>query len=358
MAESRPWDIPSSWAPALEAARAGGVFLLIGAVDSGKSVLAAVLANAALEAGRVAAVVDADTGQSSIGPPTCIGMARLPQPIGCLEDLAAEAIDFVGSSSPVGHLLAAAAGAHAMAAAAHHLGAETIVVDTTGLISGGVARALKAAKIQLLAPDYLLAVQAEDEVEHLLAPYKRRASPRILRVTRSRRVKTRTREERAARRQRRFSGYFAGASSCELVWDNLPMENTAWTTGEPAPGHIRAYAEERLGCEVLHAESRAGGLVLIVSGRPDAEGLRALGRDFGGARAIDAAALHHLLVGLLGERGETLGLGILEKVDFRGRRLTIYTPVQGDRARGLRLGSVRLARDGTELGWNDPADLG
>jgi hypothetical protein len=29
-----------------------------------------------------------------------------------------------------------------------------------------------------------------------------------------------------------------------------------------------------------------------------------------------------------------------------------------ERAKGLRLGSLRLARDGTELGWNDPGDLG
>jgi polynucleotide 5'-hydroxyl-kinase GRC3/NOL9 len=343
----------------LEAARAGGVLLIIGAVDSGKTTLAAVLASAAAEAGRVAAVIDADTGQSSIGPPTCISMARLSRPVTGLEELRADAIEFVGSPSPVGHLLAAAAGAHVMARAAREAGAETLVVDTTGLISGGVARALKSAKVQLLRPDYLIALQTEDEVEHLLAPYRHRASPRIIRLSRSRRVKVRTRDERAARRQRRFAAYFARGRSIEVAWDQVPMENTAWTTGEPAPGHIRSYAEERLECEVLHAESRADGLLVIVSGRPNAEGLRSLGRGFGGtARAIDAAVLDHLLLGLLGERGETLGLGILENVDFRARRLSVFTPAPLERVRALRLGSVRVARDGTELGWNDPGDLG
>jgi polynucleotide 5'-hydroxyl-kinase GRC3/NOL9 len=360
MTQPQPvWDVPASWAPALEWARAGGTLLLIGGVDSGKSTLAAVLASAAFETGRAAAVVDADTGQSCLGPPACVGMARLSQPIRRLDDLSAEAIDFVGSSSPVGHLLQAAASARAMAAAARGLGAETLIVDTTGLISGGVARALKSAKIRLLDPDVLVAVQAEDEVEHLLAPYARRERPQILRLHRSRRVKPRTREQRAARRQARFGGYFAGGRAVEVKWDLLPVENSAWTAGETAPGHVRAFAEERLGREVHHVELRADGLLVIVSGRPDAAILRSLAADFGGARAIDAGVLDHLLVGLLGGRGETLGLGILESIDFRSHGLTIFSPVaEIERAKGLRLGSLRLARDGTELGWNDPGDLG
>lgn len=354
-----PWDIPSSWSPALDAARAGGTLFLIGGVDSGKSTLAAILANAAFDAGRATAVVDADTGQSDIGPPTCIGMARVTAPVRSLEDLPAEALDFVGSSSPVGHLLNAAASAHAMALAARATGAETIIVDTTGLISGGVARALKSAKIRLLDPDVLIALQAEDEAEHLLAPYARRPRPRVIRLRQSRRVKPRTRDQRTARRQAKFRAYFAAARAVAVTWDHLPMDNTAWTTGEPAPGHVRAFAEERLECEVHHAEVRADGLLLIVSGRPSAAGLGSLAQDFGGAaRAIDTSVLDHLLVGLLGERGETIALGILEAVDFRARTLTIYTPaLEPEAAKGLRLGTVRLARDGTELGWIDPGDI-
>ena len=360
MPESRPaWDIPSSWSPALEAARAEATLFLIGGVDSGKSTLAAILANAAFEAGRTTAVVDADTGQSDIGPPTCVGLGRLTSAIHDLEELSVERIDFVGSSSPVGHLLNAATSAYAMTLAARQLGAETIIIDTTGLISGGVARALKSAKIRQLDPDFLIALQAEDEVEHLLAPFARRQRPGIIRLRQSRRVKPRTREQRTARRQAKFRSYFADSRVLELKWDQAPMDNTAWTTGETAPGHIRAFAEERLECEVHHAESRADGLLLIISGRPGAAALRSLGQDFGGAaRAIDVGVLDHLLAGLLGARGETLALGILESIDFRTRRLSVFTPLAEIAAvKGLRLGTVRVARDGTELGWIEPGDI-
>jgi polynucleotide 5'-kinase involved in rRNA processing len=130
------------------------------------------------------------------------------------------------------------------------------------------------------------------------------------------------------------------------------MENSPWTNGETVPGHLFAYAEECVACEVLHAERRADGIVLIVRGRPEAEGLRALRESFGGTpHVIEAGSLENLVVGLLGERGETLAIGILERVDFRKQRMAVYTPL-GDAGlvRGLRLGSLRIGRDGTQLG--------
>jgi len=359
MPDPPPWDIPPSWTPALDAARAGGTLFLIGGVDSGKSTLAAILANAAIEAGRTTAVVDADTGQSDIGPPTCVGMARVVDPIHSLDTLPADAIDFVGSSSPVRHLLGATASAYAMTAAARETGADTIIVDTTGLISGGVARALKSAKIRLLDPDIVIVLQSESEAEHLLTPYAHRSRPRIVRLRQSRRARSRTRDQRAGRRQAKFREYFADGREAVIEWDQVPMDNTAWTTGEPAPDHVRAFAEERVECEVHYAEARADGLLLIVSGNPSAAGLRSLSPDFGGpARAIEVGVLDRLLVGLLGDRGETLALGIIEAVDFRSRTLTIFTPLTAlAAAKSLRLGAVRLTRDCSELGWIDPADL-
>lgn len=361
MGEARhSWEVPASWEHALAAARQGGTLLLVGSVDAGKSTLAAILAREAWRAGRATAVVDADVGQASIGPPTCVSVGLVTQEIERLDDLAPEAVDFVGSPSPMGHLLQCATSAAVMVAAAGRAGAETIVVDTTGLISGPAARALKSAKIRLVGADAVIALQTEDEVEHLLAPYAHRARPRVLRLGRSRRVKERSREERTARRQERLGAYFANGGVFQARWSDLPMESTAWTTGEPVPGHVRAHAEELLGCEVVYAERRADGVFVVVSGRPDQGGLRALGEGFGGtARACEVGSLENRLVGLLGEEGDTLALGILESMDFRARRLTIYTPLKDPaQARGLRMGAVQVARDGTQLAWNESGDVG
>jgi polynucleotide 5'-hydroxyl-kinase GRC3/NOL9 len=304
--------------------------------------------------------VDADVGQASFGPPACVSLAHVTTPINSLQELTAEAMEFVGSASPAGHLLQCATGVALLRRAALAGGAETVIVDTTGLIAGPLGRALKSAKVRLLNADALIAVQADDEVEHLLAPYARRSLPRIIRLPRSRRVKARTREERTAHRQMKLGAYFAQGRPFEVPWDSLPMESTAWTTGEPVPGHVLSHAEERLGCEVLHAERRPDGLFLIVDGRPEADRLRALGDGFGGtATACEKACLDHRLLALLGEGGETLALGILDSVDFRARRLTIFTPLADTaRARALRMGAIQVGRDGAQLAWNDPRDLG
>jgi len=353
--DHRQWDIPPSWQPALEAARAGGTLFLIGESDSGKSTLAAVLANEALAAGRSVAVVDADVGQSNVGPPACVGLADVSRKFDSLSDLSAKAIDFVGACSPAQHLLQAAASTAALVSSARQGGAETIVVDTTGLVSGGVARALKGAKIRLVEPDTLIALQEEDEVEQLLAGYRSRSKPQVLRLRRSRAVKPRSREERAARRQRSFAGYFSEARTVALSWDDAPVENSAWTNGEPVPGHMRAYAEECVACEVFHMEHHPEGVFLIVNGRPDPNGLRDLGNSFQGrALVVEQASLQNLLVGLLDEGGATCALAILEEVDFRQRRMGLYTPLADEGAvRGVRLGSIQLARDGTQLGTVD-----
>ena len=354
------WDIPPSWQPALEAVRAPGVVMVLGASDAGKSTLAAVLANAAVEAGRDVAIVDSDVGQSSIGPPTCVSMARVSRPVTALSDLHAEGLDFVGTPSPVGHLLGFVASAAAMVQAARATGAETVLVDTTGLVEGPIAWALKGNKLRLIDADVVVALQHADEVEHLLAPYRRRARPRVLRLTASRQVRPRSREQRTANRQRAFASYFAGGRAVALDWKRLAMENTAWTTGEVLPGHLQAHAETVLGCEVLHAERGSEGLFLITSGPPERAGLQELQDSYGRAtRTVEVALLQHLLVGLLGESGETLSLGILEHVDFRAQRLEVFTPLgETPRVCALRLGSIQIDREGTQLAWLDPGDLG
>ncbi len=353
------WDVPSAWEPARACARAGGTLVLLGASDTGKSTLAVALAEEARQAGRLPMIVDADLGQSTIGPPACVGLARIARPISSLSDLAAEELDFVGSTTPFGNLLNTLAGIQALVRRARVEGAETLIVDTTGLVSGSAGRALKAAKLRLVEADVAIALQRGAELEHLLAPYRTRLRPHVIRLRPSSSVQTRDRVERQEYRQRRFSAYFSAGRAITLDWKRAPVENSPWTAGEPLPGHLRRHAADLLGQEVPYGERGAEGVLLITAG-PVAERQRAeLETSFGLSRILRADLLDHLLVGLLGSQGETLALGIVEHVDFPTRSLTIFTP-QEDAAevRGLRLGLLQLARDGTQLATVHAAELG
>ncbi|UCH33829.1 MAG: hypothetical protein JSV65_14860, partial [Armatimonadota bacterium] len=209
--------------------------------------------------------------------------------------------------------------------------------------------------VELLRPRHVVALQRKDEAEHLLAPYRKRDDPRIWRLPVSRSVKARERNERKAKRERQFAAYFRQARQHELAWDDVGLEQTTWLTGELAPGHIAAYVEEVVEGEVLYAERVEAGIFAIVKRLPGAAH-RTIKGDEMDIRAVDAGLLDNLLVGLMDGSGRALGVGILTRVDFKQRRLTIDAPIDDlGQVRALRLGSMRVSPDGTELGHGEIA---
>lgn len=351
-------DLAAGWQQALDdIAASGGVCMVVGQVDAGKTTFCSVLAAQAIRAGVTVALVDADPGQSDIGPPAAVGMAIIKDArrLEDLESIPADALSFVGTTSPGGHLLQLTVAAHDMVARARAAHVKLIIVDTTGLVDGGIGRSLKAAKVELLRPRHLVALQRKDEIEHLLAPYRKRGEPQVHRLRVSRRAEARDRDERKAKRERQFAAYFAGARSHTLAWDDVGLEQTAWRSGNPVPGHIAAYVEELTEAETLHAERVETGIFAIVKGMRGAAHRSIKGEELE-VRAVDAQLLENLLVGLIDASGHTLAIGILTRVDFKGRRFAIRAPVTSmERVCGLRLGSMRVSVDGFELGHGEIA---
>jgi len=159
-----------------------GVCLILGAVDTGKTTLAVALAKRVAGRQRVG-IIDADVGQSHIGPPTTVGWAVIDSPQVDLSQLAAAGIAFVGNVTPVGHLLQMTAG---IAQGAEELSRVTklIIVDTPGFIRGPAAAALWWTVHQILKPGLILAVQRSDELSDILVGLK--FSPRPLRQAQGR----------------------------------------------------------------------------------------------------------------------------------------------------------------------------
>ena len=89
------------------AARDAHTVLFIGGLESGKSTLARATGAFALHLGRTVAYLDADVAQKTVGPPATVGLKHIREP----DDLTfermadADALGFVGSTSPQGHLL-------------------------------------------------------------------------------------------------------------------------------------------------------------------------------------------------------------------------------------------------------------
>jgi polynucleotide 5'-hydroxyl-kinase GRC3/NOL9 len=364
-----PLDIPARWKQELPRITARpATCLVLGEVDTGKSTFCALLASAAFsatgslpepgqgsasggQAGSRVAVVDADIGQSDIGPPACVSFGILQGPIEALEQVPPLGADFVGATSPVGRLLQTATATAIVTRAARSADADFIVIDTTGLVHGESARVLKAAKVALVDPDMIIALQRENEIEHLLAPYSRRSRPAVVRLPVSRAVEKKTWEERKARRERKFAQQLAHGKPVEFSLRSLPVEGSFWVTGNALPGHWVSHLEEVLGCSVLYAERSDQGILAIVD-QADADTMELVRRraNQAGVLVRSTAEFKNLLAGLLDDSGATLDIGVTLNMDFRKQAAVIHTGLDtAAKVACLRLGYMRLAPDGREI---------
>jgi polynucleotide 5'-hydroxyl-kinase GRC3/NOL9 len=349
------------WQAGLEVAlTARSLVVLLGATDTGKTTMAVRLAREAMERGLRVGVIDADVGQSEIGPPGTVGLALPDIPAASASDWRPSALAFVGATTPVGRMLDVVVGARRMADEARRRGAEIIIVDTSGLVRGAVALRLKLAKLEVLQPSTILALRRGRELDPVLrlVPAACRAGLVTLPVPET--VRPKPPGLRRARRAAHFLQYLKEARLHEIDTQRVLTADGWLFTGRPlAPGVLKAAAAG-LGLEVLHGEQTPDGIHLVTRGAAS-RGRRAILPDLFGSRRITctpATVFQNLLVGLLEEGGRLAEIGILQNVDFARGLLRVLSPLRSEGAlRVLRYGRLRLRPDGTEIGPVRPGDL-
>ncbi|HLZ33246.1 MAG TPA: Clp1/GlmU family protein [Nitrospira sp.] len=300
---------PHTWTEASEALTGDpGIAVVIGASDSGKTTWVSAATRQLVQAGKLpVAIVDADIGQSTIGPPTTVALAILQESLTSdfrVDRLPSHSLFFVGSVSPPGHLLQILAGTKRLVDAAIRSGVGTVLVDTTGLIDQGPGFQLKLRKIELLGPRHLMALQRGKELEPLLAVVAGRPGLRIHRLEVAPSARARTPAERARYRADRFAAYFAMAHTLVLEAEQLSIL---------APPGGRSWVKTASASPLLQPSLLC---------REDLTGL---------------------LVGLHDSANDTLGLGVFEELSQDCRYISIRTPLDEAAAiRILQLGSIYL----------------
>lgn len=329
----------------------GGLVLLLGASDSGKTTLARWLLDELAAAGRQVAFLDGDIGQSSLGPPATVGLALVSAGL-TPPSLDLIALRFVGAVSPAKEILPLVVGLKRLADKAYGLGAEILVVDTTGLVVGSTGRRLKSHKIDLLAPTHLIALQREDELEPILCLFEGKKQIAISRLPISPAVIPRTPQARREYRAQRFSDYLRGSSLLEFTLFDVAVQGRWMQGGRLLEGAELQVLSKELQTPVLGGECGQDEAFLLTQGVALPEGLAVVKRHLGVSllRIVEFEASRGLLLGLADEENELVALGLLEELDLAAGRVVCLTPC-GERARvrTIHFGSIRLDPSGEDL---------
>jgi len=130
----------------------------------------------------------------------------------------------VGDTTPRRHMLPMLVGAFRLRQAASQGEEPPVVYDTCGLIDpvqGGVS--LKLAKIDLLQPRLLIALQRDEELEPLLAPLRSSQRVQLVELPVAAQARPKDQLARQAYRRGQFARYFAEAQELSLSWNRLAV---------------------------------------------------------------------------------------------------------------------------------------
>lgn len=355
-------DPSGPWAAAISRAlERKGTVLLLGAPDRGKTTLARELLLRAFtqQLGRVA-LLDGDVGQGEVGPPGTAALATVHAAFETLGELKPERLAFVGSTSPPGHMLPLVTGIRRLADEARRRETAVLVVDTSGLVEGALARTLKQAKVDTLRPETVLALQAGEEMEGVLRLVESGSTAEVIRLPPYPGVRPKPPGLRRARRAARFYHHLQRARTFEIPSSQVSLSHSWLFNGRTLPAHRQRELAAILQTEPIHSEETVDALYLLVRRPPAPAVVAALQEELRGRRAVvvPAYVFQNLLVGLVEQDGNVADIGILQGVDFQRRLLTILTPLNHiGMIRQVRLGRLRLRPDGSEIGTVRPGDL-
>jgi polynucleotide 5'-hydroxyl-kinase GRC3/NOL9 len=330
-------EISGKWEETLEQIGKGpGTVLVLGASDTGKSTIARFLVKGLVEKGLRVGYVDADIGQSTLGPPATIGMALLRG----REDLKGEvpvSLHFVGAISPQGYQLPHLVGLRRAVDEAGQGGAEIILVDTTGMVSGEAAVELKYQKVLLLSPGYLLLLQRGRELEPLLRIFLKIGGFKLIKLGVSGRVKKKTREERVRYREESFRRFFQGSRVLGFPRGEVILRGRGFGAGRIMnPGDLKMW-ESYLGTRIFYGERAPRKLSLLTQDDiTSADSFKARSRlEISSLHLVSQDVLIGKLVGLISDGHYPDSLGIFRGLSFESGQFQLYT--SRDEAEGVRL---------------------
>ncbi len=194
---------------------------MIGGGDAGKTTLCTFLANSLIREGKRVAVVDADIGQTDLGPPTTTAAGEVTRHLVNLSQVDASERLFVGLTSP-GRLKGKVIRCVQRLVASHAGPEKLVIVNTDGWVTGSEAVNYKVQMLNELNPDIALGIGSNGDIPEILQAGNLATllvgSPDI--------IKERTQVDRRELRALGYQKYLAGASVKTLRLDRIELQDS------------------------------------------------------------------------------------------------------------------------------------
>ena len=201
-----------------------GLCLILGSTDTGKTTLIAALAKHLAKKNAVG-IVDADIGQSHIGPPATVGWGIVEKAEFDFSQLTCRGISFVGDISPTGHLLQLTEGVFQCANQTSRA-SDVVIIDTPGFISGPAACALWWTVQRILQPDLILAVERNDELKNIIDGLQH-INSKIERIQSPAAIATKSPQQRQSYRRKQFTKYFQNSQLYNIGLKDVSIQTSA-----------------------------------------------------------------------------------------------------------------------------------
>jgi polynucleotide 5'-hydroxyl-kinase GRC3/NOL9 len=350
--------VPASWHQVAEESlswKKPATVMIIGEADAGKSSICTFLTNRALREKLVVAVIDADLGQSDVGPPTTVGLAYVNKPVRDLFYVKASRLCFVGSTNPSGaeeHVIQCILDFKNWALREQR---NLLIINTDGWVEGEEAIRYKAMLTEAVSPNAVVALKQGEELTPIIRSLN---NTQVLTVETSSAVRKRDREKRKALRELGYKKYLKNAKveAFPLNWvrmEGIHSSSSLFLTNERLRRIEETFDIHPVFCEET---VEAIWLVLKRSQTLDFERMRKAEEAFGKKVKVTWKGDEKgLVVGLHDAKNKFLGLGVISDIDYRRKVLKVSTPVN-QKTSIIKVGHVRLDDKCREVGttslWN------
>jgi len=344
--------VPSSWAEAAKEILSLDkplTVMVIGGMDSGKTSFCTFLVNEAVMKKWRTSVIDADLGQSDVGPPSTVGFNFVTEPVKDLFEIDAQDAVFVGSTSPSGAINKVIEGLTQLKDKVIEAGVDFLVINTDRWVEGEEAAAYKVRLAEKVGSSVVVGMQRGNELSPILDALH---GVKVLVIDSPQLIQPRNREKRKVLRELSYKKYLKGAKmqSFSLSW--IKVIDSLLGAGGPLHHRRLETLSNLLGTRPIYSEETVA-TILVVLKKSEAvteEQIKDAEEHFGKrVKVIREGDEEGLLVGLKDEEDIFLGIGILHEVDYKRKILKIYTPMS-EKVSMLCFGQIKLNKNFREIG--------